>query len=307
MQNLILFLYILICAMGFAGLLSLVFMRLRIRSPVLLPLFMTYLLLFIALGLVAVYFYLENVLSLIGGSHEFFRKILIGLSTVNNIALYVTLLIVSSCVLNYQERRSPLAVLFKLLCVSIMLLISAGIVLRAFFATAVPFISPLTYVLTSISIPYLGLLLFRAKSSGVHSSIRFLIRGVAVCCFFYAPLSGLEYLLKVMNLHVYQPLSMDYLFLLAFTCYAIIAAVKSLGDGSGATTVELTDDTAARFALTNREREMITLIAQGLTNKEIAYELNISPATVRTHIYNLYQKTGVQSRIALINKISSEV
>ena len=46
---------------------------------------------------------------------------------------------------------------------------------------------------------------------------------------------------------------------------------------------------------------MATLIAQGLTNKEIAFKLGISEATVRTHIYNLFQKVGAQSRIELLN------
>jgi DNA-binding NarL/FixJ family response regulator len=47
------------------------------------------------------------------------------------------------------------------------------------------------------------------------------------------------------------------------------------------------------------------MIARGLANKEIAAELNISPATVRTHIYNLYRKAEARSRVELINKLSS--
>jgi DNA-binding NarL/FixJ family response regulator len=50
---------------------------------------------------------------------------------------------------------------------------------------------------------------------------------------------------------------------------------------------------------------MAVMIARGLANKEIAAELNISPATVRTHIYNLYQKVGARSRVELLNKLRS--
>ncbi len=59
------------------------------------------------------------------------------------------------------------------------------------------------------------------------------------------------------------------------------------------------------LGLSPRETEMAVLIARGLANKEIASELCISPATVRTHIYNLYQKTGARSRVELLNKLRS--
>ncbi|MFO8064944.1 MAG: helix-turn-helix transcriptional regulator, partial [Spirochaetia bacterium] len=55
------------------------------------------------------------------------------------------------------------------------------------------------------------------------------------------------------------------------------------------------------LGLSPREAEMAVMIARGLANKEIADELHISPATVRTHIYNLYQKAGARSRIELLN------
>jgi DNA-binding CsgD family transcriptional regulator len=59
------------------------------------------------------------------------------------------------------------------------------------------------------------------------------------------------------------------------------------------------------LGLSAREAEMAVMIGRGLANKEIAAELNISPATVRTHIYNLYQKAGARSRVELLNKLRS--
>jgi DNA-binding NarL/FixJ family response regulator len=55
--------------------------------------------------------------------------------------------------------------------------------------------------------------------------------------------------------------------------------------------------------LTKRETEMLGLLAKGLRYKEIADKLFISAATVRTHIYNIYQKLHVQSRTDAVNKI----
>lgn len=51
--------------------------------------------------------------------------------------------------------------------------------------------------------------------------------------------------------------------------------------------------------LTPREREIVRLVAQGLPNKEIARKLAIAAGTVKIHLHNIYQKTGVDSRVAL--------
>jgi DNA-binding NarL/FixJ family response regulator len=52
--------------------------------------------------------------------------------------------------------------------------------------------------------------------------------------------------------------------------------------------------------LSQREREVLQLLAQGYVNKEIALRLSIAPATVGTHIKNLYRKLSVHSRVHVI-------
>jgi DNA-binding CsgD family transcriptional regulator len=61
------------------------------------------------------------------------------------------------------------------------------------------------------------------------------------------------------------------------------AAIKSLG-------------------LTDRECQILELLAAGQANKEIARTLDVSPNTVKTHIANLFQKLEVQRRTQAIQK-----
>jgi len=52
--------------------------------------------------------------------------------------------------------------------------------------------------------------------------------------------------------------------------------------------------------LTNREREVLELVANGMSNKEIAQKLVISPKTVRNHVHNIFTKLHVNSRFQAI-------
>lgn len=52
--------------------------------------------------------------------------------------------------------------------------------------------------------------------------------------------------------------------------------------------------------LTDREREILGLVARGLSNDEIGAELFISPATVKTHLARVMAKTGAHDRAGLV-------
>jgi DNA-binding NarL/FixJ family response regulator len=54
--------------------------------------------------------------------------------------------------------------------------------------------------------------------------------------------------------------------------------------------------------LSNRENEILELLAQGMLYKEIAARLFISQETVRKHVYHIYEKLHVNNRVEAINK-----
>jgi two-component system, NarL family, nitrate/nitrite response regulator NarL len=54
--------------------------------------------------------------------------------------------------------------------------------------------------------------------------------------------------------------------------------------------------------LTKRELEVLALLSSGLTNKEMARTLNLSPETVKDHLENLYRKLDAQDRLGALGK-----
>jgi DNA-binding NarL/FixJ family response regulator len=55
-----------------------------------------------------------------------------------------------------------------------------------------------------------------------------------------------------------------------------------------------------RLGLSRREQQLIPLIAQGLTNKEIANHFSLSEQTVKNHLYRMKHKVGAEDRLELV-------
>ncbi len=91
----------------------------------------------------------------------------------------------------------------------------------------------------------------------------------------------------------------------------LVDAVRLVASGDALLTPELTKRIVARFAadapqptgraalvsrLTEREREVLVLIARGLSNREIATDLTVGIETVKTHVKRVFMKLGVRDR-----------
>jgi DNA-binding NarL/FixJ family response regulator len=57
-----------------------------------------------------------------------------------------------------------------------------------------------------------------------------------------------------------------------------------------------TERTPSPSLLTDREREVLVLLASGLSNKQIGHRLGISEKTVKTHLTNIFQRIGARDR-----------
>jgi DNA-binding NarL/FixJ family response regulator len=79
---------------------------------------------------------------------------------------------------------------------------------------------------------------------------------------------------------------------------AVHAAAQAVADGV-ASQPGLTCDKLARV-LTDRELEVLKMVARGMSNAEIAEQLTISPATAKTHVAHLLTKLDARDRIQLV-------
>jgi DNA-binding NarL/FixJ family response regulator len=93
----------------------------------------------------------------------------------------------------------------------------------------------------------------------------------------------------------------------------LLDAVRSAAAGDGLLAPEVTRTVIARAVtpradvpaapppgLTDREAEVLALVARGLTNDEIAAELYLGRATVKTHVSNVLAKLGVRDRVQAV-------
>ncbi|MCG7299548.1 MULTISPECIES: response regulator [Brevibacterium] len=88
-------------------------------------------------------------------------------------------------------------------------------------------------------------------------------------------------------------------------------AVRAVNEGrpvmSDQVTVALTRRlTQPRTSLSARELEILEAVATGHTNKEIAQELFISQATVKTHLVHIFDKLGVDNRTSAVAKARAQ-
>jgi len=309
MAQLVLAAYALMAATGFAGLASLFFLRMRTKRPIVGSILVLDAALLAGLAVLIASFYGGNAGPEPGaGGGSVIRPLGFAAMAIQGLVFAMVFVIAGKLRLGTRLARAA-GLAARALAAANVLLPAIYIYLWAdalFREAPIPqgFLGGYGYAITSGAVLALGIAFLASEKEGEPPSLAFLARGFGACCLAYIPLTAAEAALESSRPWGLEPLSLDFLFYLALNIVSCAALAISLSAESGRAFGELSDAAADSLGLTERERSMAGMIAQGLANKEIAAELGISPATVRTHIYNLYKKVGARSRVELLNRIA---
>lgn len=100
------------------------------------------------------------------------------------------------------------------------------------------------------------------------------------------------------------PLIMPFLFFI-WNILFIISALTHLSNRQQ-TGLEISAEFLSKYGISKREKEIIELLLNGLSYKEIMEKLSISMPTVKTHVTNIYTKTNTNSKMKLVHLLKNE-
>lgn len=311
MASWILGFYILFFATGFMGAAALLLLGLRLRSGLIRPLLAFQSLYLVGLGVIVVYFYLSGRPQ---GIARVGRTALSITATGINAAVYALVIVLVRRMSPPSARRGGYPAAAEILAATVIAKSVAAVALVA--SSALGFKGGLAllnaeawklggYVLSGLAMAAFGAVSRGPLSPDEPPAIKPLLRAYGLCAIVFAPMGLIEYAVEKAGIPGLPYLSTDHLFYLAWNAVSMSAAVRLFRpDASGSRLLgSVPAERVRALGLSSRETEMALMIARGLANKEIASELGISPATVRTHIYNLYRKAGARSRVELINRL----
>lgn len=102
--------------------------------------------------------------------------------------------------------------------------------------------------------------------------------------------------LITMGARAYLPKSVSFRHLVSVMC------IVTAGNGDIALARPVQAEAQSPAGLSNREREVIALVAQAMSNNQVARTLDISEGTVKRHLRNVFAKLNAVSRIDAVNK-----
>ncbi|HKJ86634.1 MAG TPA: helix-turn-helix transcriptional regulator [Spirochaetia bacterium] len=304
MAHLQLILYVVLLSTGFGGItVAAIFFhrtgeRVLLLMLIIISMFSFGLLLFLAM------FYLEQI-----AAYPVDLTRLVGLANVVIVAvMYVG---IALCVRWVNSASSPLSLALAATPVALAYLAFA------FVAPAVPVLASwaranqglvtlFSVGAASFFLGYAGWKLLQGEGELESASIRFLVRWLGGMLLAYAILSAsITLLVVLLGASFDVTVVLNYLLFLGWNVVAIIAFIRYLTHPvdlleSG----EVPDEARRRYGISAREVDVIVHLSRGLSNKEIADKLGVSFTTVRTHVYNIFKKTGAASRVELLRILS---
>ena len=317
MQHVLIVFNILFFATGFMGVTALALLKVRLQSRLMGPLLVFQSLFLAGMGLIVVYFYLAG---LPGGISRTTVAVLRIVLALLNSAVWVTGGVLVHRMVPPRKRTrfrptvmevlASLVILWTLTNAALILVFghdadggTAMVADQRFGAAQMWALAG--HVIVGLALAKFGLTARGPLNPNEPGTIRPLIRAYGLWALIFAPAGLIEFAVETARIPWLPTLALDQLLYLSFNLVSMSAAIRLFKpDESGTPIMDSVPAERRRMLnLSAREAEIAVLIARGMANKQIAAELSISPATVRTHIYNLYQKVGAGSRVELLNRL----
>ena len=298
MNHVILFLYIVLISSGAGGVVALAILHYRLRTRVTGAFLVANSGLLASLLLVLLTFYLDSVVARGGELHLFLYS---PVRTIIGYALGVTIY----GALAYAIRQLPdmprLAATITVGVVIGAMTVQTAVIVTGRLELAER-LGPLYMYVVSACLVVLGFLIARHSVGAKTPTMTwFLSRLGYVTAGFGLLSAGIYTLFYLVPILEEFSFSLDFLYYLIWSALSIVALIRYLTRPSALNEQEeISEAFITAFGITKREREIVQLIGRGLTNQEIADNLGISFTTVRTHVYNIFQKTGAGGRVDLL-------
>ncbi len=296
-SHFILLTYIVLLSSGGAGVAALAMLHHRFRRPFTRYLLIVNVMLLASLFLNIISFYFESIIHfpVIALAFRYFLGYIFGISVYVGVALALLQLPET------PRRALKAATAFTVLIMTARL----ALVLQGTEALQAKLRFPST-ALISLYLLFLAYVLIRHGKLIKEETIRWLSVRLGWFTAGFSVLSTIFYrLIRLVPFAASINISLDFIFYLIWSIISVAAFLRYL---ARPTVIEeersLSDSFIHAYAITPREAEVIVLISTGKSNKEIADLMCVSFATARTHVYNIFQKTGVKSRVELLRLVS---
>ncbi len=302
MNHALLFAYVLLLAAGTGGVVSLAFLHHRLRQRITVSFLVANTALLISLIIVLVSFYLDQIIVASPGEDMFelslFRTLagfILGAITYGGVA---------SGTISIPGVTVRRIIPFFVVPVAGMLVQSVLVV--GGFPEIARSLGPVYLYTVSVCLFAIGTTLIRRGPNVEYKTMAWFLVGYGYLTAFYAVGSVIVYsLLSKVSLFARTEVSLDFVYYFLWSLLSILAFLRYLTRPSALRPDDhVSDAFVTAYGITPREREIIVLIGRGLSNQQIADRLNVSFTTVRTHVYNCFQKCGAGSRVDLLRLVS---
>lgn len=158
----------------------------------------------------------------------------------------------------------------------------------------------------AIAILYTGLMMLRGKYKTINRSVLINRRIIGFIALLFLPLFIFIDVLRIPDifemLNISRTVIAVPLFLSLWNLFFLHEDITSLIHKAHSKNFK---DFCSEFKFTPREEETGSLLIEGYTYEEIGIKLFVSKETIKSHVKNIYSKTGVKNKIQLIGKIKN--